>query len=418
MKKLSAHALFSRLLAASVLSVLSACGSPPEQRVAPVETAQAWSVSRAVHTDNSMITLLDPSDLVHHQSEPYNWYLHDFAIQDDLQTGRFAAVVTNRSGKFNVRVTFGELSAAEQQVAGPEGKLRLRVINNRLLLSGGDTWPSEDVDYKRFAYDERWIGVPNGDYGVIITALKPGAAQHDYVFQLIKVNSMSVVKHAPAVPKLIYGQGAQVVNVDAKGFRFAEQCLDVPGTATWAPLSSSTMPIPGSTQNVVLPRSMHQSALIQQQSGSNAALPIVLSRYPEIGAYGFYLKPSTWSQEQLQANGDVKVRAFIRCAVQITDVTATPDAFDLQIKAIPTAQDRLARRQKQQLVNDFDVWLRATNDPAWHFKTAKVKRSTDDAALILGIVDYLNLSVKEAENMLPLSNALRVDYLLDKLQRP
>lgn len=315
------------MLAGACLLMLGACGSTPDERGLPADSGPSLSVAKVVHTDHSIISLLDPADLAHHQSHPANWYLHDFAIKDDLQSGRFAAVLTGRTGKFKVRITFGELTPAESQAAGPEAKLRLRVVNHRLLLSGGDTWPSEDADYRQFTHDARWINIPNGDYGVIITALKSGDAHSDYVFQLIRVNDLSRVKHAPAVPKLIYAQKASVVGVNAKGFQYNEQCLDVPATANWAPLVARTMPIPGAHEAIELPKSMHTWGLNQQQAGNVATIPVVLSRSPEVGSYGFYLKPRIWNEDQIQSNGDLSVDNLVRCAVEITDVVATPKIF-------------------------------------------------------------------------------------------
>jgi len=57
-----------------------------------------------------------------------------------------------------------------------------------------------------------------------------------------------------------------------------------------------------------------------------------------------------------------------------------------------------------------------TNDMARHFKTEMVQRSESDGAMVLGILEYLNLSAKETEVLLPMSNALRVDYLLERIQ--
>jgi len=259
--------------------------------------------------------------------------------------------------------------------------------------------------------------MPNGDYGVIITVLEPGVTHSDYVFQLIRVNDMSKVKHAPAVPQLLYGQNAQVVGVNATGFDYDEQCHDVPTTASWAPLSARSMPIPGSQTAVELPKSMHAWALQQQQGGNVATIPVVLSRDPEVGAYGFYLKPSSWSEKQLQQNGDVVVDTLIRCAVEIIDVVATPQDFSLKLKAVPTASDRIVGWKKKQLIDGLDKWLRENNDPAWLFKVAKVERSPNDASMILGILEYLKLSSKETEKLLPMSNALRVDYLLERFDR-
>jgi len=214
---------------------------------------------------------------------------------------------------------------------------------------------------------------------------------------------MPKVKHAPGVPQLIYGEKATVVGVNAKGFQFNEQCVDVPGRLTWAPLAERTMPIPGAKQAIELPREMHKWAIDQQQSGNNATIPLVLSRNPEVGSF--------------QSNGDVHVSTLIRCAVKITAIDASPTDFALRVKAIPTANDRLPTQLKQRLMQGFNEWMRAKNDPAWRFKEAKVERSTSDSAMILGIVDYLKLSSKESEKLLPMSNALRVEYLLDRLEQ-
>lgn len=408
---------FCKIVAILFLLVLSACGSTPQVTNSSGTDKQAsWSINRTVQSDKGMISLLDPFDLEHHQAEPVNWFMRDFAIEDDLQTGRFAAVLTDRPGTFNVRVTFGELTKAEQSVAGPQARLRLRVINRRLLLSGGDTWPSIEVDPKSFTYDQRWISVPNADYAVVITALDPAANQSDYVFQLFKVDDMKDIKHAPALPQLVYGENAAVVGLNAKGVQYQERCADIPGKATWVPLISRTMPIPGAVETVELPRSIHAAAIARQQSGANAAMPVVLARSPQVGTYGFFIKPDTWSSDQLLSETQARVKTLIRCAVRITDVVVAPDNFQLQLEAIPTAKDRVSQGEKTDLLNGFQAWMIGTNDMARHFKTEMVQRSESDGAMVLGILEYLNLSAKETEVLLPMSNALRVDYLLERIQ--
>jgi len=410
LQQLALRALFSLFVL-----VLASCAASPEKKEITNQSGDTFSIVRNVHSDHSMITLLDPADLTHHQAEPADWYLHDFAIKDDLQTGRFAAVLTDRSGNFKVRVTNGELTDKERKAAGAEARMRLRVINHRLLLGGGDAWPSVETDHRFFASDPRWISIDNGDYGVIITSIKPGAAKSDYVFQLIAVSNMAKVKYAPGVPQLIYGQKPSVVGVNSKGFDYREQCNDVPAKATWAPLAGRTMPIPGAKQTLELPRSMHTWALKQQRLGSLARIPLVLSRDSEEGTFGFFIKPSSWNKNQLNSNGDAMVNTLVRCAVVITGIDASPNDFAVTVKPLPTANDRLTRQKKTELLDAFDAWLRAKNDPAWLFKVAKADRSTTDSTLILGILDDLRLSSKESESVLPLSNALRVDYLLDRL---
>lgn len=415
--KLLLRSTVFRISSILFLLFLTACASTPEVVEQPVaEKTTAWSIDRVVQSDTGMISLLDPYDLAHHEAEPANWFMYDFAVKDDLQTGRFAAVLTERPGRYRVRLTTGELTPDEKAVAGPEAILRLRVINRRLLLSGGDTWPSVETSHKNFAYDQRWIGMPNGDYGVIITALDPFTSQHDYVFQLIKVEQMTEVNHAPALPQLIYGEQAGIVGVNARGSHYSERCGDVPGQAVWIPLVSRNMPMPGAVQNIELPSSVHSAGLARKQSGANAAMPAVLARNPVAGSYGFYIKPDNWSEDQLRGNAGASVRTLVRCAVKIIEVVAAPTSFQLKIQALPTARDRISPVEKTQLINGFRNWMTNTNDMAWHFKTEMIKRSEGDSAMVKGILEYLNLSSKESELLLPMSNALRAEYLLDRLR--
>ncbi len=90
---------------------------------------------------------------------------------------------------------------------------------------------------------------------------------------------------------------------------------------------SNSMPIPGSNQVFELSGSLHSNALNSQSASGGASTAIVVSRYPEVGTYGFYLKPLNWGQAQTLPSGDVRLNTLVRCAVQITEVVATPDNF-------------------------------------------------------------------------------------------
>jgi len=408
-----------RAVALAITLFIAACANNPPAPAPALAAAEpaAWSINRVVNTDNSMITLFDPFDLAHHESDPDDWYLHDFAFADDIETGRFAAVLTDRSGQFDVRITTGELYPEEAAEAGPKATVRLRVVNHRLLLSGGEAWPSVTTSSRKFAYDNRWIGFPNGDYGVIITALNPAAnSMADYVIQLIKVDEMAQVKFAPGIPQLIYGDKAAVVGVNATGFHYNENCADVPGTVEWAPLVSRHMPIPGATEQVEIPRSMHQWAISQQKAGSVTPMPMVLARNPQVGGYGVYIRPDSWNESQLHGSGQAVVKTRIRCAVQITSIVGDSQTFKVKVKPIPTPRDRLQPMARRDLKQQFERWAVYNNDPAWRFKTAKVMRTQSDSALILGIIDYLDLISKDTETLLPLSNRQRLEYVKDRIQ--
>ena len=154
------------------LAVLAGCAAPAPPEPAPAP--EYWTVSRAIELDpdaGGTVTLFDPAALAHHRADPPNWWHHDFAFAPDLATGRFAAVSTGRRGTLDVRVTEAPPSAREAAAAGPSAVQRLRVTDGRLLLAGGDAWPSVERPGGADPFDPRWIGVGNGDYRVTITAL-------------------------------------------------------------------------------------------------------------------------------------------------------------------------------------------------------------------------------------------------------
>jgi hypothetical protein len=363
-----------------------------------------------------MITLFDPADLAHHEVDPEGWYRYDFAFANDLETGRFAAVMSDRPGSFDVRLTTGPLTEDEQHAAGPRAIQRLRVINHRLLLAGGDAWPSQLRSTRASQYDPGWINFENGDYQVIITALdRQQGARLDFVFQLLPVDDIQSVTYAPGIPYLVAGESPGVVGIDAGGLSYRESCGHVPDTAAWSPLTSMTLPLPGSMATIDLAADFHTRGRALQASGSNAAIPIVVARSTEPGSIGLYIKPDNWVANAHVANGEVPVTIRVLCAVTIRGVVPGIDGFALQIEPLPDARDRLPAALPRELVASFDNWVRVSGDPAWRFKSAQIKRTRDQRALLLGIIDYLALSAKHSESLLGETNSVLAARLLEHM---
>lgn len=371
---------------------------------APVQVEEQptyWSISRSVESASGMVTLFDPVDLRHHEADPEDWYLYDFAFANDLETGRFAAVMTEQPGNFHVRLTSGPLTELERTQAGPRAMMRLRVINDRLLLSGGDTWPSERKSSRAHAYDNRWINFANGDYRIIITALdrRQGAA-HDFVFQIIPVEDMLSVAYAPGIPYLVMGQSPGVVGINAGGLSYRESCSAVPSTAEWSPLTSIDLPVPGSEATIAVAANLHERGTSRQKAGLDASLPIVVARNPEPGTVGLYIEPDRWDENAYVSHGEVPVTTRILCAVNILGVAPDREGFRLQIEPLRSDRQRLTPTQVRDLVDTFDNWVRVTGDPAWLFKSAQIQRTRDQRSLMLGIMDYLDLNVRHSESLL------------------
>lgn len=389
---------------------------PPVPVEAPVEAVDYWSYSRVVKTQNSMVTLFDPVDLNHHEADPVDWYRYDYGNKDDLKSGRFVAAILEHNGNIRVRVTESPLSTQEQAAAGPRATLRLRVRNSRMLLSGGDTWPSEQTSSTRYAYDTRWIAIPNGDYRVSITALdRKQPVAHDVVIQLKPVSDIVDVSHAPGLPQLIFGQGAAVVGLNAGGFHFTEQCGRVPRSAEWTPLTVLELPMPGGTSRIDISQSLYQRGRALQEAGQAAAMPIVLSQNTQAGSVGVYIEPDQWLDAQPGLRGVSSIRTDVLCAVEIIGAETSQDRLKLKLRPLPLGNEPLPANLASELANRFNNWARYSNIPGWHFKGAQALRSVNHQSLVNGIMRNLNLAPRDSETLLTLGTEARAIRILERM---
>ncbi len=410
--------VFKTLIPAT-LALLAACAStpPPEPEE---QGGPYWSYSRVVDTDQTMITLFDPVDLEHHVVDPADWYEYDFAFLEDLAAGRFAAVITGSNGLNTVRVTNAPLSDKELAVAGPDAELRLRVLNDRLLLSDGSAWPSEQRSLQsvlRSADRKNWLTVPNGDYRLTVTALDASAADvHDYVFQLDAIAGIDEVPHAPGIPQLVPGaKVAGVAGVNASGVSFNERCAAVPRKAELSPLVAHRYPLPGAYGDVEISSALSERGRGLQNAGERADLPLVVARNAAVGSFGVYVQPHRWMGDTTDNWGRPVsvVRGRALCAVRITAVESGNAGFVLTVNPLPGARDRLPHGLARELVQRFEQHLRVSSDPAYRFKSAYVQRARDYRSLVLGVMQYLKLSSTQMEELLQMDNQSRAYRLID-----
>ena len=395
-----------------ILLGLQACSSGGPQRVEePVDTGEKtyWSYSRQVTTENGTIALFDPFDLQHHEADPPDWYRYDYGIADDLTSGRFSAISTARNGQFRVRVTSSPLLASERPAAGPRATLRLRVLNHRLLLNGGDAWPSINQAASRYAYDERYLAIPNGDYRVTITALDPRLSPgHDFVFQLLAVDDPTKVKHAPAFPQLEIGKQPAVIGLNAPGFQINERCSEIPRKAEWTALTRTDLPIPGFRGSFDVHRKFYERGLARQQRGENAVIPLVLSQSTQPGDVGVVIAPANWSTYPIEAE--------VLCAVEITGADTSGDYLRLNIRPLSMGGQALTADVAHQLKNQFSAWSRYQSKPGWQFQVARAQRTRHHRSLVAGVMSQLNLAPNDAGNLLRLDPQTRAIRLIDRLQ--
>lgn len=409
--------------ALAALLVMSACASPPPPPPpAPAPEPDHWAYSRMVETDNGLITLFDPTDLRHHRAEPANWYRQAFAFRTDLATGRFAAVLTDADGRFAVRVTSAPLSARERAVGGPQATLRLRVQNRRLLLAGGDAWPSRALARPPALEDERWLSVPDGDYRVTITALGDEHPDlHDFIFQLEAVDSIDDVAYAPGMPQLVFGQPPAVAVDNVSELRYRDRCGEVPADARWSPLVSRGLPLPGATATIETIEALHARGLELQSVALPANAPLVVGRDLSAGSLGVLFVPDRWLEPRREDDRYrelLQVEGHANCAVRVTGIIDADAGRRVSIEPLPAPRDRLPTGLALQLAERFESYIAVRDDPAWRYKSSWVRNAPDETSLVLGVMEHLDLLASDIERLLPMSNVQRARALLEMMEQP
>ncbi|MBX2825691.1 MAG: hypothetical protein KTR33_13235 [Gammaproteobacteria bacterium] len=375
-----------------------------------------WSYSRVVQTSQSMVTLFDPTDLRHHQDDPEDWYRYDYGFLDDLESGRFVALTTPYNGQVKVRITSSPLTEIERAAAGPRATLRLRVLNGRLLLAGGDAWPSLKKRVDDLAFDSRYLPFRNGDYRVTATVLdRAKSPGHDVIIQFREVNDIVDVRHAPGFPHLVVGKPAAVTGLNAVGFRFQEECTSIPSVAEWTPLTTQYLPLPGTTDTIEVSDWVYSRGLALQNSGKAAAIPLVLSQNTTAGSVGVYLAPANWQSAHQRQRDRALIQADVLCAVEITGTALSDDKLMLKLRPLPGSSSPIPQPIVSDLANRFAAWARFTNLPGWKFKGEQARRAVNHRSLITGVMSNLNLAPGDAASLLSLSSEARALKVLDRL---
>lgn len=411
-------------LLATVLVLLGACGTPPPPPSPLAATEpEHWSYNRIVDTPDGMITLFDPADLAHHAADPDGWYRQDFAFANDLATGRFAAVLSGQPGTHRVRVTSAPPDARERASGAPSATLRLRVLNRRLLLAGGDAWPSLAQPRPVSAADERWLAVPDGDYRVSVSVRDdPVEVLRDVVFRLEEVASIDRVAHAPGIPYLVPGERPALAGIGSESLRLQERCGEVPPSARWSPLIERALPLPGQRDvRVELIEPLYARGHALRIAMLPDEGPLIVAREARVGALGVQLVPEEWLEPRFE-DGIYRelfeVRGHTGCTVRITGVEGFGNDARLNVEPLPLARERLSLALAHALVGRFDRYIVQSNDPAWRYKSGWVQSAPDHVSMVLGVMRYLDLPAADVESLLLESNAARAEWLLDYMGRP
>ena len=156
-----------------------------------------------IGTDVAHFVLFHPADLAHRDDDPIAWYSYDFAYQRDSRAGALIAWGTGSDGGFRIRLTTGELTAAEKQAGCASWRFPLIVRHGRVLLDNTDALPGQEQMTDPDGADD-WYQIDNGAYGVTVYPIdrSEDAKLPDYVVVFTPVASIEGIAVAPTPPDL------------------------------------------------------------------------------------------------------------------------------------------------------------------------------------------------------------------------
>ena len=143
---------------------------PPSNKV----TTGTWSRSMMMGTDVATLLIFHPDDMGHTEEWPLGWYAEGAIWRVESAAGRLVAWCTGGDGGWKLRLTDGDLTAAERAFAGPSWTFPL-TSNGRVLIDNSDHLPA-DSEPGREPPSEAWIDLPEGDWHVTVTAVEWNAA--------------------------------------------------------------------------------------------------------------------------------------------------------------------------------------------------------------------------------------------------
>lgn len=140
---------------------------------------QQVSETIVLATDVAHILIFHPDDLAHAEKWPIAWYAETFVYPVESAGQRLIAWSTGSDGVFKLRLTTGEITAAEREFAGPSWTFPYSVRHGRVFVDNSDALPGSEKMTDPSESPDLWFELADGDYAVTVTAIEweaePGA---------------------------------------------------------------------------------------------------------------------------------------------------------------------------------------------------------------------------------------------------
>lgn len=157
-----------------------------------------------IGTDIASFFLFHPDDLVHRSKDPLDWHDYGFACSKEFEEGNLVAFRTGGDGGYQLRLTSGDLTNAEQAAQTGSWEWGYTVRHGKILVDNGDYLPSEEMFDIDDVPKDQWLTIPDGDYRVVVHPIERGEASlPDYVIRFESVEKPLHIAKSLSPPDLV-----------------------------------------------------------------------------------------------------------------------------------------------------------------------------------------------------------------------
>ncbi len=387
-------------------------------------------------TDVASFFLYHPDDLQHRMTSPQGWPYYHYACQPEFEAGRFVAFETGSDGKYQFRVTGGGLTVREKTWLAGSWSFRYRVRQGCAYIDGGYALPSDRFFDNSKERPDQWISLPNGDYCVTVNAIEwysePGATNEEgeispdslpnYVFQFAQVMDLGSIEPPTTLPRLVCSRDSPA----RLSMSFAEfDNYDGDKTELSGPYAvkvcSNQVAIPGFKLNVELSDQQYGflfSSIDPATSveGSKQIVIACCDEAPCLGAWATFRFASKSNKEPWVVSFDIR---------QLLIVTSfhAGEPLDLcHVVPLDRPESNVSSESLEMLKAAFAVYAAANEAylkaiPNATFEGEMVASMSSPTALTHVLIDHIQIPNATRKELLVISDAERVDRLLDLLKK-
>ena len=404
--------------------------------MSPQDNHTATSTNGSSPEPTASFYLYHPDDLQHRLTSPLAWPSYHFACRPEFDAGRLVAFYTGGDGGYAFRITDGPLTDREKAWLAGSWDFRYRVRHGRVYLDEGYALPSDNYFDESEERPDQWITLPNGNYRVRVNAIEwyseAGAVNEEgqatdnalpsYVIQFISVEDLESIdvsstpprletsRNWPAAPSPSY---ADYDTFDGEEIKLSDTYV--------VQVSTSQAPIPGFHITLELSDDFYEAVY---GTRGNFILPdrierLVIAASDKLPCAGVLVQPSGAGKS---GDGPWSMSFHAKRLVTVTSLLPSKLWPMGKVQALDRPESIVSPERMAELKQVFAVYAKSNEDyrqciPNPDFEAERVASMNSPTGLTHVLIHHVQMPFTTRLELLPLSNAARVERLVVILQK-